>query len=662
MAATVNDDVAAPEPTDTLSPLRAAVRATIRRPTVIVSLVWLVMLAVATSIPSVFSPHDPQQQNLRGIYELPSSTHLLGTDNLGRDILSRLIHGGGGALQGAVLAVAVSLLIGVTIGLLAGYFGGRIDNAVVFYTNVLLSLPGFIIIVTVSFVTDNNITLVMIALGVVFSGAMGRLVRGSTQATRNLLYVDSARVSGMSTSRILTRHIFPNITGPLIVQTFLFLSQAFIIYASLSFLGLGFDPQSADWGQLVLQATRAISRHPWLMIPIGVALILTVLAFNQLGTALRGALPQAQRQSMLVAQHPRLPSPPINIPVRGEHLESDVATIADNDDDTPVVAASGLTVSFPGLHGEVAVVDNVSLQVGRGEVLGLVGESGCGKSMTALALLGLVPAPGAVTAESLVVSGAQMGTLAERERALLRGRTIAMIGQEPMVALDPCFSIGSALVEALRVNRGSTKTVARAEARDLLGTVGIARVDDVYASYPHQLSGGMAQRVAIALALTGQPEILIADEPTTALDPTIQAEILDLLHDLREAQGMAILLVTHDLGVVADLCERVDVMYAGQIIESGTVAAVFDHPSHPYTQGLLSAVPKVSAESERLSVIPGRVPLPRDWPVGCRFAERCPIAEPSCAEGPISNESVDDGHLTRCRLAGDTSGGIVVKP
>jgi peptide/nickel transport system permease protein len=682
------------------SPLRTAVLAALRRPSVIVSLVWVVLLVVCTTFADQLAPHDPLKQNLKAAYQLPNATYWLGTDNLGRDILSRLMHGGTGILQGALITLAVAILIGVPLGLLAGYFGGWVDQAVSFYVNVLLSLPGFIIIVTIAFVTANNVPLIMTSLGVVFSAGLARIVRGSTQAARNLLYVDSARVSGMGTVRILLRHIFPNVTGPLIVQSFLFLSQAFLILTSLSFLGLGFDPQSPDWGQLVLQATKDIARRPWLMVPIGTALILTVLAFNQIGTGLRESLPHSRKESMLAPLRPRRTDAPANVAASSESaptlrqaqgstrqaqdpgstsslaepVEANVLTDPSTlrqallrqaqdpgstrqaqgpGSDAPIVEVRNLTVSFPQPSGEIAVVDRVSLAARRGEVLGLVGESGCGKTMTALAILGLVPSPGATTAELISLDGHDLASMPEKERAKLRGTTVAMIGQEPMVALDPCFTVGSALVEALRVNTGLSKADAKTRAVELLSTVGIARVKEVYASYPHQLSGGMAQRVAIALALTGSPKILVADEPTTALDVTIQAEILDLLLDLRDSEGMTILIVTHDLGVVADVCDRVAVMYAGEVIETGTASEVLTSPEHPYTKGLLGAVPDLAGEEKRLAAIPGRVPLPRDWPSGCRFYARCPIRIDACAAAAVPMLPEGSEHPARCLRVDD---------
>jgi peptide/nickel transport system permease protein len=272
-------------------------------------------------------------------------------------------------------------------------------------------------------------------------------------------------------------------------------------------------------------------------------------------------------------------------------------------------------------------------------VLGLVGESGCGKTMTARALPGLLPAGVTVTGGSVWFAGRDLAGLPEKELRAIRGRDIAMISQEPMVALDPVFSIGYQLTQPIRRFRGAGgNRVGRGEARriaaQLLGQVGITDPRRVLRSYPHQLSGGMAQRVCIALALTGSPKLLIADEPTTALDVTVQAEILSLLRSLVRETGLSVLIVSHDLGVVADLCDDVAVMYAGQVAESGTVAAVLGQPSHPYTAALLGANPHVAEGlpvPDRLPSIPGTVPAPADWPDGCRFAGRCSLATEECA-------------------------------
>jgi peptide/nickel transport system permease protein len=310
-------------------------------------------------------------------------------------------------------------------------------------------------------------------------------------------------------------------------------------------------------------------------------------------------------------------------------------------DPDPLLDVRDLTVAVAGGPG---LVTGVSFSMRPGTVLGLVGESGCGKTMTARALPGLLPEGVQVAGGSVWFAGRDLAGLPENQLRAIRGRDIAMISQEPMVALDPVFSIGYQLTQPIRRFRGVGQhgvdghRVGRAEARriaaELLAQVGIADPRRVLRSYPHQLSGGMAQRVCIALALTGSPRLLIADEPTTALDVTVQAEILSLLRSLVRDTGLSVLIVSHDLGVIADLCDDVAVMYAGQVVESGPVAAVLGQPSHPYTAALLGANPHVSEGlpvPDRLPSIPGTVPAPADWPAGCRFAGRCSLATEECA-------------------------------
>ena len=450
---------------------------------------------------------------------------------------------------------------------------------------MLFSIPGFVLLLAVAFITNNNLYKVMAALGVLASSTILRLVRASTQSARNRLYVDYARITGISRARILARHVLPNVLGPLIVQAFFLFSLAFIISASLSFLTLGFNPETPSWGMMVYEATQNIYQHGWLMVPVGVVLTLTVLSFNQIGSTLRGSLPQAQAQSLLVGgRHRRFrvtPPRPLTDPASADDV---------------LLEVDGLSVSFPNEHGRHNVVDGVGLSIRRGETLGLVGESGSGKTMTALALLGLVPAPGEIEVSRFLFGGRDLAAAGAKDFSRVRGREISYVSQEPMVALDPCFTIGSALGEPLQVVRGLNRKQARTEALELLRLVGIAHPETVARSYPHQLSGGMAQRVAIALALASRPKLLIADEPTTALDVTIQAEILDLVRSLQSEIGMTIMLVTHDLGVIADMCSRVAVMYAAQIVEVGTAEEILTAPSHPYTLSLMGAVPAAHRE------------------------------------------------------------------
>jgi oligopeptide/dipeptide ABC transporter ATP-binding protein len=321
---------------------------------------------------------------------------------------------------------------------------------------------------------------------------------------------------------------------------------------------------------------------------------------------------------------------------------------------TALLDVQDLRVSFPEPGGgRITPVDGVTFTLERGRTLALVGESGCGKSLTSLAILRLVPPPGRIDAGSGLRLG-DTNLLALEGEALrrVRGRRIAMIFQDPMTSLNPVFTVESQITEVIHAHFKSSKREARDRAAALLQEVGIPDPLARLKAYPHQLSGGMRQRVMIAIALAGEPEILIADEPTTALDVTVQAQILEVLDGLRESHGMAVLLITHDLGIVAGRADRVAVMYAGQIVESAPTAALFANPSHPYTQGLFASVPRLTGMAGRLSPIPGNVPPPSAWPSGCRFRTRCPIVHSRSAEMPPLLP-VGPDHLIRCWLAED---------
>jgi oligopeptide/dipeptide ABC transporter ATP-binding protein len=298
-----------------------------------------------------------------------------------------------------------------------------------------------------------------------------------------------------------------------------------------------------------------------------------------------------------------------------------------------------------------AAVDGVSLTLARGETLALVGESGCGKSITALSVMGLVPRPaGRIAAGRVVLDGTDLVPLSEPRLEKLRGDRMAMIFQEPMTSLNPVMTIGDQVAEAIILHRGVSKAEANRRALAVLEEVKIPSAASRFHDYPHQFSGGMRQRVMIAIALACEPALLLADEPTTALDVTIQAQVLGLLADLKARHGMAMLFITHNLGVVAQIADRVAVMYAGQIIEQGDVEAIFAHPAHPYTRALFAAIPRMDLDGQELAAIPGRVPPLDAMPAGCRFAPRCTLARAGC-ERPQSLAPTRDGHLARCHVA-----------
>ena len=318
---------------------------------------------------------------------------------------------------------------------------------------------------------------------------------------------------------------------------------------------------------------------------------------------------------------------------------------------SPLLAVNALRVYFPTPEGVARAVDGVSFTVAAGETVGLVGESGCGKSVTALSLLRLIPPPGRIEAGSSIrFDGKDILTLSDENLRQLRGNRLAMIFQEPMTALNPVLTIGDQVAEVVRVHTKASRAEAWERAVRMLATVGIPDPAVRAKQYPHELSGGMRQRVMIAMALILEPQLVIADEPTTALDVTIQAQILELLRELRQRTGLALLLITHDLGIVAEMASRVIVMYAGEVVEEAPVNGLFDNPAHPYTEGLLAAVPRFGEEQDRLLTIRGTVPPPTAWPSGCRFRDRCPYAWDRCRVEAPALLQVGPAHRARCHL------------
>jgi oligopeptide/dipeptide ABC transporter ATP-binding protein len=326
----------------------------------------------------------------------------------------------------------------------------------------------------------------------------------------------------------------------------------------------------------------------------------------------------------------------------------------------------GLYTSFRTRDGLVRAVDGIDFHVDRGEIMGLVGESGCGKSVTSLSIMRLVARPGKVDAGEVIFDGQDLLKLSDEQMRAIRGDRISMIFQQPTSSLNPVWDVGQQIEEVLRIHRGMKGAAARGRALELLRMVGIPDPERRLKAFPHEMSGGMAQRVMIAMALACEPELLIADEPTTALDVTIQAQILDLMRDLRDETGTAIILITHDLGVVAEMADRVAVMYAGEIVEQTDVVSLFRKPLHPYTQGLIGSIPVVGDVKDELSVIPGNVPNLIDLPKGCRFAPRCTtrIAEDVRIATEVHPEllPVDDKHTVRCWVYHDAAGRLLPRP
>jgi peptide/nickel transport system permease protein len=601
------------------------------------SAAWLVLLLLASLTAPLWEPYPVDDQNPTHTLAGPSASHWLGTDELGRDVLTRIAAGSWISVGPAMLAVVVAFGIGIPLALLAAEHGRWVERGFSRFAELLLALPAVIILLAFVGAVGVHPWAIMTVLGVLLSAAVYRVFLGQAQSLRTRLYVDAARVNGVSSLRVNLRHVLPAMLTTIAVQAAQLFAVSILIEAGLAFMGFGPSVPAPSWGGLIADASQSVYEDPWLMVPTGVVLALTVIAANVLADAVGGQRERASGAS-------RGPGRPA-APAAADLPSGDAAGPARDAD--ALIEVRDLTVS---VAGGPDLVTGVSFALRPGAVLGLVGESGCGKTMTARALLGLLPEGVAVTGGSVLFADRDLAGLPERQLRAIRGREIALISQEPMVALDPVFSVGYQLTQPIRRFRGVGRAQARRIAEELLGQVGIVDARRMLRSYPHQLSGGMAQRVCIALALTGSPKLLIADEPTTALDVTVQAEILSLLRSLVQARGLSVVLVSHDLGVIADLCDEVAVMYAGQVVESGTVADVLGQPTHPYTAALLGANPHVAdglPVPERLPSIPGTVPAPADWPGGCRFAGRCSLATDACAE-PVPATRAHGSGSVRC--------------
>ncbi|MFE4724555.1 dipeptide/oligopeptide/nickel ABC transporter permease/ATP-binding protein [Microbacterium sp. NPDC056736] len=602
----------------------------LRSPAAVLSIIWLVGLVLASLTSPLWLRYGPLEQDLSAVLQGPSWAHLLGTDELGRDLLSRIVTAAAPTLLIAVITPIVAVLVTVPITLWAARYA-RAEGVVNRVSEIVLSLPGTVIILAFIAAVGTNMPLVMVAFGLLLFGALYRVFFGQAKSLHQQLYVEAAAVDGVRPMTASLRHVLPNMSTTVIVQFVLLFGAAIGLQAGLAFIGLGPQPPEPTWGGMVQTASQYIFQQPWMMIPTGGVLALTIIAAHSLADVLAGG--SAMPPSLVSLKRRKAPT---DAPAAAVGTPAAApAPVAASESLVPADADGALLVQnlVIGVDDGPELVSGVSLRVGAGRVLGLVGESGCGKSVTSYAMLGLL-APGlSVRSGSIRWNGVDLARADEKTLQRTRGHEIAFISQEPTRALDPMFTVGWQLAASVKRLRGVGGREAKRIALQLLTDVGIVDPPRVLKSYPHQISGGMAQRVATALALSGTPKLLIADEPTTALDVTVQAEILGLLRGLIAEREMSIILVTHDLGVVADLCDDVSVMYAGQIVESGTVRDVLVRPEHPYTMALLAADPHAIIDFEgttRLASIPGQVPLPGSWTSGCRFAARCRFARDEC--------------------------------
>jgi len=593
-------------------------------------LLELFLLLVAPLI----TTHDPNQATsfADGLVG-PGTEYWWGTDSVGRDIYARILFGTRFAFTAGAVAVLTALGIGIPLGLTIGFFRGWIDRVIMRVVESVVAIPAVVLAITIIAVVGPGLIRAMFAIGIVYSMIITRLTRAEVFAAREELYVDGARAAGAGNSRIMFRHILPNVAPALIVQTTLLFATSVLAEAALSFLGLGATTSEASWGRMLRSAQESIDQSIWPAFPPGIAIFVTVVAFNVLGDGLRDAFGREARGGR----------------VGVGDVEKAKATEGNEPNPDSLVSVRDLSIRFPrpGTTEDVSVVSGVNLDIARGEVMALVGESGSGKSISALSLLGLVPDPGRATASSITLDGRELVGLDFDQLREIRGKEIGLISQEPSAALNPAYTVGRQIAEPLQYHLGMSKSEARERSIELMTRVGIPTPETRIDSFPHQFSGGMAQRVVIAMALTCNPKLIIADEPTTALDVTVQGQVLDLIGDLARDLGVSVLLITHDLGVVADLATKVAVMYAGEIVETGKLTEVFHHPQHPYTEGLIRAIPRNESRVGDLPTIDGVVPPPWEWPDGCHFAPRCPYVAPGCLEDDVELRPVA-ASLTRC--------------
>ncbi|MFF2506274.1 dipeptide/oligopeptide/nickel ABC transporter permease/ATP-binding protein [Streptomyces sp. NPDC058067] len=577
----------------------------------------------------LLAPHDPldQQPQTDGTGH-PSGSHWMGQDSLGRDILSRLMYGARWSLAIGLGATLLALAVGAVLGAVAATSRKTVDETLMRCLDVVMAFPGIALAAVLVAVFGGGIPVLICAIAFLFTPPIARVVRANVLDQYGEDYVTAERVVGARTPHIVLRHVAINCAAPVLVFCTVQVAEAIVFEASLSFIGAGVRPPDPSWGSVIADGKNMVLIGGWwaTVFP-GLLMLVTVLALNILSEGVSDAWAAPAARDVTGAEADRLEAPEpgsgtvLELPGLTEaaaRLRSRARPLPEGE---PVLQVTDLAIGFDARHGGVDIVDGITFDVRPGEVLGLVGESGCGKSLTALTVMGLEPdgarVRGRVTFDGQELIGRPMGA-----RRRLLGHDMAMIYQDALSSLNPAMTVRSQLKQVVR--RGGRRTPA-----ELLDLVGLDP-ERTLRSYPHELSGGQRQRVLIAMALSRSPKLIVADEPTTALDVTVQAQVIELLLRLREELGFALILVSHDLALVADVTDRVVVMYGGQIVETGVTADLVEAPAHHYTRGLLGSVLSLETAAERLTQIRGVVPSPADFPAGCRFADRCPMASEVC--------------------------------
>ncbi|MFT3894652.1 MAG: dipeptide/oligopeptide/nickel ABC transporter permease/ATP-binding protein [Anaerolineales bacterium] len=601
-------------------------------------LIVVVVVAVFAPLIAPFDPKSSAGVGTSDIYNPPSTTHWFGTDDAGKDIFSLFLYGARVSLIVGFFASFISVGIGGTIGLVAGYYGGRVENILMRFTDTMLVIPDLPLIVVIVALTKPSLFNIIFVIGIFGWTTTARIVRSQTLAVKSRKFVLRARGIGASNPHIIRHHILPLVMPILVVNAILVISTAILNELTLSFIGLG-DPSAISWGQMLNFAFSrgAMSAGAWwaLVVP-GFGIVWVVLSLTLLGHGLEQVLNPRLESHHLMPGRPTVQTEAVDASIK----PSDAQVLLD---------VRNLSVHYVN-DGQVAkAVHNVSFQLHEGELLGLVGESGCGKTTLMMALMRLLPASGQIASGQVLFGGKDLATLSEDELTDVRWKGISIIFQGAMNALNPVRTVGDQIAEAIiKHNPSMPHGVVDARVVELLDLVGITAEHKEH--YPHQYSGGMRQRAMIAMALSCNPQVVIADEPTTALDVMIQAQILDLLDSLRKKLGLAIIFVTHDLGVVAEMCDSVLVMYGGVTAEYANVDTIYNTPQHPYTQELLKAFPDLTKPEKQLASIPGYPPRLDALPAGCRFAPRCPVAFERCSLEMPKLTNVNGGHIVSCHL------------
>ncbi len=598
-----------------------------------IALGTLAIVCLAAVFAPLIAPYDPLSTGLTRGPAGPDAAHWFGTDRQGRDIFSRLVYGARYSLIIGLAATGVALAAAAILGAIAATAGKWVSEVLMRVLDMIMSFPGIALAVVFVSVFGQSLPVLVLTIAFLYVPQLTRVIRANIIGQYGEDYVAAVRVMGASTPHVLIKHVARNCLAPVLVFATILVADAIVFEASLSFIQAGVPDPEPSWGNVMASGRQLVMSGAWWPTLFAGALItVTVLALNVLAEGMTDAMaaPRARAQVNAVEVEAAIEKleGPKDDKIAADHSGSalleerlaelrrvelartDRLTMAEAS--APILEVRNLSIGFP-RHGKVDVVDNISFSVRPGETVALVGESGCGKSITSLAIMGLLDPKARVRGE-ILFEGKNLLAMSEKERNALRGKGIAMIYQDALSSLNPAMLIRSQMAQLTA--RGGTRS-----AEDLLKMVGLDP-QRTLSSYPHELSGGQRQRVLIAMALTRDPKLVIADEPTTALDVTVQKQVVDLLNRLREELGFAMVFVSHDLALVAQISHRISVMYAGQMVEQGRTREILTQPVHEYTRGLLGAVLSIEASASRLHQVRGTVPSPREFPPGDRFAPR----------------------------------------